>query len=269
MNRLNKTRAGPTQRHSLATMTTTSPCLIQSPETPLPLVNSFKTASNLISSQATLPQSTTVRFNSGQTKFRANFKKVKELEMPATTVPMPSEAQGNDDETFPNLNRWYLDEAELSTSQGQGQGQKQFARKLLPLNKASVQQIIAANNSNSSTSTTTNTASNSVVFFNKLNSSSKNLTRSAISGSSCLDTEPSVLAMSSSSSSLTTKILSPKVSSVGSSVKQEAKSSLAGGQATLLKQKSIQFAMNKIALTTNPKNYNNTDSGESWTNKKE
>ena len=179
-----------TQRHSLATMTMTS--TMNAAETPSTanvdsnsqVKSAYKTnftniaASTVISSPNQLMPNTN-RFYSGQTKFRTNLKKMKELDIPlntpivsSTSISIPlnqlkktSSPDENEELLSQKSTRWYLDESELNMTPDIKSNKKQH-RKLLPINKANVQQI-SATASNSSIS-----AGTSVIFFNKLSSSS-------------------------------------------------------------------------------------------------
>ena len=308
------------QRHSLATMTSTTTQTVSTQtsenriyDTP-PLVKPYKTnfvglppnTSTSISSSLTPTAAvvTTNRFYSGQTKFRTNLKKMKEIEnanMPSTaiSIPLPSQppqkrlSQSSTD-TDVNIedssklnNRWNFDEnvSENSDNFKLNQKQQQFARKLLPINKANVQQILTGSGGNTSQvscsiiSNGTNSASN-IMFFNKLNStSSKNLKLAETSSrpvtsqhnnnnngamtSAYLELDPSVI---SSSSPRSMKMTSPKFSNgtvknssinlkdsfvlnsfIGGSVGQQEmmKVNKLLQEKNLLKQKPINFNMRK------------------------
>jgi hypothetical protein len=220
----------------------------------LPLNTSTSSSSIALS---TTPSPTTAnanRFYSGQTKFRTNLKTMKEIEntsinSTAISIPLPSQSSQqkklsqSSADTDINLedaskinNRWNFDEngSENSENFKINQKQQQFVRKLLPINKANVQQILSGNTSSGiinnqiSCSIIANGATNAsnIIFFNKLNSNSsstKNLklaestsrpTTSNNNGnmmSSYLELDPSLI---SNSSPRSLKILSPKYSNV-------------------------------------------------------
>lgn len=246
------------QRHSLATMTpantqtvstqTSENRINDTPPLVKPYKNNFVSLPPNASTSSTIATAANNRFFSGQTKFRTNLKKMKEIEninitSPTISIPLPSsqpqkklsqsstDTDANIEDSSKLNNRWNFDEntSENSEHFKLNQKQQQLTRKLLPINKANVQQILSSNVNNTNQvscsiiTNGTNNASN-IIFFNKLNSpSTKNFKLNDASSrpttshnnnsngtaSAFLELDPSVL---SGSSPRSTKMISPKFS---------------------------------------------------------
>ena len=186
------------QRHSVGVIPTETEIQIgktNNKATTPPLIRPYKTNFGLINNNLTATSQSSpqpmngvnsIRFNSGQSKFRANLKKMKELEIPTVesapsllkstqsgllqpVVQNPKNSKSLDSENKTNDPYWYLDENELQKNEDESK--KSSKRKLLPINKANISGAANANQNNSS----------NVIFFNKLNSNAASRKGSKVS----------------------------------------------------------------------------------------